>query len=151
MEDMVRAVGAIPVRMAFEEVYTGLQTGVIQGAENNFPSWVTKGHYEVARYYTVDAHVRAPEVILFSRKTWDSLTPEDRRLITRAARESIPYQRRLWARKVEDSIAKAREAECEIITEIDREPFVEAMEEVYEKHAGELSDYIERIRAVEVE
>lgn len=151
MEDMVRAVGAVPVRMAFEEVYTGLQTGVIQGAENNFPSWVTKGHYEVARYYTVDAHVRAPEVILFSKKTWDSLEPADRRLITRAARESVPYQRRLWKEKVEESIAKARAAECEIITGIDREPFVEAMEQVYETHAGELTEYIERIRAVEVD
>jgi tripartite ATP-independent transporter DctP family solute receptor len=149
MEDMVRAVGAVPVQMAFEEVYTGLQTGVIQGAENNFPSWVTKGHYEVARYYTLDAHVRAPEVILFSKKTWEGLEPGDRDLIRRAAEESVPYQRKLWEEKVEDSIEKAREAECEIITDIERAPFVEAMESVYEKHAGELMDYVERIRAVE--
>jgi tripartite ATP-independent transporter DctP family solute receptor len=149
MEDMVRAVGAVPVQMAFEEVYTGLQTGVIQGAENNFPSWVTKGHYEVARYYTLDAHVRAPEVILFSKKRWDALSAADQKLIRRAARESVPYQRALWKEKVEDSIAKAREAECEIITEIDREPFVEAMERVYETHAADLMHYVERIRAVE--
>lgn len=149
MEDMVRAVGAIPVQMVFEDVYTGLHTGVIQGAENNFPSWVTKGHFEVARYYTLDAHVRSPEVILFSKRTWDRLRPEDRALIRRAARESIPYQRRLWEEKVKDSIEKAREAECEIITTVDRRPFVEAMDNVYRKHALGLMDYVERIRAVE--
>ena len=151
MEDMVRAVGAIPVKMAFEDVYTGLHTGVIQGAENNFPSWVTKGHFEVARFYTLDAHVRVPEIILFSKKSWDKLDSEDRKLIRRAAQESIPYQRRLWEQKVADSIATAEEAECEIITTIDREPFVQAMASVYEEHAAGLMDYVERIRAVEWE
>jgi TRAP-type C4-dicarboxylate transport system substrate-binding protein len=88
-------------------------------------------------------------VILFSKKRWDALSAADQKLIRRAARESVPYQRALWKEKVEDSIAKAREAECEIITEIDREPFVEAMERVYETHAADLMHYVERIRAVE--
>ncbi len=149
MHDLVRAVGAEPIRLAFEEVYTGLQTGVIHGAENNYPSWITKGHYEVAKYYTMDAHVRTPEIILFSKKTWDRLSEKDRQLIRRAAQESIPYQRRLWHEKVEASIEKAREAGCEIITNIDISPFRDAMEPVYTTHGKELAEYIERIRAVE--
>lgn len=149
MHDLVRAVGAEPIRLAFEEVYTGLQTGVIHGAENNYPSWITKGHYEVAKYYTMDAHVRTPEIILFSKKTWDRLAERDQQLIRRAVQESIPYQRRLWHEKVQDSIAKAREAGCEIITDIDISPFRKAMEPVYTTHGKNLSEYIERIRAVE--
>src|SRR6056297_354368 len=140
MQDLVRAVGAEPIRLAFEEVYTGLQTGVIHGAENNFPSWITKGHYEVAKYYTKDEHVRTPEIILFSKKTWDRLSEEDKKLIRKAVKESIPYQRRLWEAKVEESIHKAIEAGCEIVTDIDKQPFINAMKPVYEKHATDLME-----------
>ncbi len=147
MSDIVHAVGANPVKMAFEEVYTGLQTGVIQGAENNVPSWITKGHYEVAKYYTRTAHVYTPEIILFSAKTWQRLSERDRELIHRAARESVPYQRELWKHKVEESLEKAREAGCEIIEEVDREAFRRASKEVYDQHAEGLKAYISRIRA----
>ncbi|HKK65852.1 MAG TPA: TRAP transporter substrate-binding protein DctP, partial [Clostridia bacterium] len=136
------------IRMAFEEVYTGLQTGVIHGAENNYPSWITKGHYEVAKYYSMDAHVRTPEIILFSKKTWDRLSQGDQQLIRRAAQESVPYQRELWREKVEAAIHKAREAGCEVITDIDISSFREAMEPVYTSHGKNLTEYIERIRAV---
>lgn len=146
--DMVRALGAVPIPMSFEEVYTGLQTGVVHGAENNYPSWVTKGHFETARFYTQDEHSRVPEIILFSKKTWDRLTPEDRDLIRTAARESIPFQRSLWEAMVSESTEKALAAGCRIITDIDKEPFVEAMEPVYQEHAVDLMPIIERIRAV---
>src|SRR6056297_2980427 len=149
MHDLVRAVGAEPIRLAFEEVYTGLQTGVIHGAENNYPSWITKGHYEVAKYYTMDAHVRTPEIILFSKKTWDRLSEGDQQLIRHAAQESVPYLRKLWREKVEAAIHKAREAGCEVITDIDISSFREAMEPVYTSHGKNLTEYIERIRAVE--
>ncbi len=146
--DMVRALGAIPIPMSFEEVYTGLPPGVVHGAENNYPSWVTKGHFETARFYIQDEHSRVPEVILFSKKTWDRLSKEDRVLIRRAARESVPFQRSLWEAMVAESIEKALAAGCEIITNVDKGPFVKAMEPVYEKHAVELMPIIERIRAV---
>lgn len=149
MADIVRAMGAEPVRLTFEEVYMGLQTGVVDGAENNYPSWITKGHHEVARFYSMDAHVRTPEVILFSRRTWEELTPEDRRLVRKAAEESVPYQRELWAQEVAEAKRRAREAGAEIITDIDIEPFRKATEAVYEEHARGLEDLVERIRAVE--
>ena len=146
MRDIVRSVGAEPVMMAFEEVYTGLQTGVIHGAENNYPSWITKGHFEVAKYYSPNAHVRTPEVILFSKKTWDMLDEKDRQLIRKAARQSIPYQRELWKKKVEESIRKAGEAGCEIVSDVDIRAFREAMQPVYDIHGGEFSELIDRIK-----
>jgi len=146
MGDIVSAFGAEPFPMAFEEVYTGLQTGAIHGAENNFPSWITKGHYEVARYYTVDAHVRTPEIILFSKKIWEEINETDRKLILRAAAESVPYQRKLWREHVQQAIAKAEEAGTMIIRDIDLEPFRKATSIVYEKHGKGLEDYIESIR-----
>ncbi len=149
MMDMVRALGAEPIPMSFEDVYTGLQTGVIDGAENNYPSWVTKGHFETALYYTQDEHSRVPEIILFSKKTWDRLSEEDRELIRRAAVESIPYQRNLWKAMVEESTQKALAAGCQIITAIDKQPFIEAMNPVYDKHAAELLPVIKRIQAVQ--
>jgi tripartite ATP-independent transporter DctP family solute receptor len=149
MMDTVRALGAVPIPMSFEEVYTALQTGIIDGAENNYPSWVTKGHFETARFYTQNEHSLVPEIILFSKLTWDRLSEADRRLILEAARESIPYQRELWKNVVEESMRKAASAGCEIITTVDKEPFIRAMEPVYARHAAGLLAIVERIRAVE--
>lgn len=147
MMDMVQAVGASSTPMAFEEVYTALQTGVIDGAENNLPSYVTKGHYEKAKYYTMDGHSRVPEIVLFSKKTWDRLTPEDRALVRRAARESVAHQRKLWQAKVDEARRTAVASGCEIITVTDIQPFIDAMKPVYEKHAAGLQDVIARIQA----
>ncbi len=149
MQDAAKAVGAVPTAMAFEDVYTALEKGTIDGAENNYPSWVSKSHFRVAKHYLQDEHSRVPEVILFSRKVWDKLPPEDRKIIRRAARESIPHQRRLWDEYVTESRARAEEAGCTIVTNLDREPFRAAMDSVYAKHAKGLEGYIERIRAVQ--
>ena len=149
MIDMIRALGAVPIPMSFEEVYTGLQTGIIDGAENNYPSWVTKGHFETARFYSENEHSLVPEIILFSKLIWDRLSEQDRKLILRAARESIPYQRELWENMVEESIRKAVSAGCEIITGVEKEAFIRAMEPVYAKHAAGLLPIVERIRTVQ--
>ena len=149
MMDMIRALGAVPIPMSFEEVYTALQTGIIDGAENNYPSWVTKGHFETARFYSQNEHSLVPEIILFSKLSWDRITAEDHELILKAARESVPYQRALWKAMVEESIRKARSAGCEIIVDVDKGPFIQAMEPVYAKHAAGLLPLVARIRAVE--
>jgi tripartite ATP-independent transporter DctP family solute receptor len=145
--NMVSALGASATPMAYGEVYTSLSTGVIDGAENNFPSYLTSNHYEVAKYYTQDEHLRVPEIILFSKKTWDKLSPEDQKLIKKAAAESVPYQRNEWSKMVAEAFKKLEDAGCEIITEIDKQPFIDAMAPLYEKYS-DLKHWIDRIQAV---
>lgn len=145
--NMVSALDASATPMAYGEVYTALSTGVIDGAENNFPSYLTSNHYEVAKYYTQDEHLRVPEIILFSKKTWEKLSAEDQKLIKKAATQSVPYQRSEWAKMVDDALVKLKAAGCEIITKIDKQPFIDAMAPVYAKYA-DLKPWIDRIQAV---
>ena len=146
--DMVDALGASATPMAYGEVYTALSTGVIDGAENNYPSFYTSNHYEVAGYYTQDEHLRVPEIILMSKKVYDNLSAEDQELIKKAAAESVPYQREQWDLMAAESRKKMEEAGVEIITDVDKTPFINAMAPVYEKHAATLGPWIERIQAV---
>ncbi len=149
MRDMVAAVGAIPMEMAFEEVYTGLQTGLIDGAENNYPSWVSKKHNEPARHYLQDGHSRVPEVILFSRKVWETLSAEDQQLIRQAAIDSVAYQRKLWDDYVDQAVQQAKDEGCTIVTDVDTAAFQKAMQPVWTEHGAGLEEWIERIQAVE--
>jgi len=131
---MVEALGAIPVAMAFGEVYTALQTGVIDGAENNEPSYGPYGvrHYEVAKYLTLDGHLRNPEVILISKATWDRLSPEDRVLLREAALAAATYQASLWDDYVQKTMVELRKPESGVtIIEVDVSAFQAAMSPVY--------------------
>jgi TRAP-type C4-dicarboxylate transport system substrate-binding protein len=137
--------------MPYGEVYSGIQTGVIDGAENNWPSFESSGHYEVAGYYTLNEHLIVPEVLVMSKVSWDKLSPEDQELLRAAAKESMPINRELWAAREKESEDKVRAAGVEIIDDIDKTPFIEAMVPVYEKHAStpKLKDLVTRIQAVE--
>jgi tripartite ATP-independent transporter DctP family solute receptor len=146
--NMVNALGASATPMAYGEVYTALSTGVIDGAENNYPSFYTSNHYEVAGYYTQDEHLRVPEIILFSKIVWDGLSADDQDLIMRAAAESVPYQRAEWTRMAAESQGILEAAGVEIITEIDKQPFIDAMAPVYAMYP-DLQPWVERIQAVE--
>ena len=149
--DMVNALGANATPMPYGEVYSAIQTGVIEGAENNFPSFESSGHYEVAGYITLDEHLMVPEVLVMSKATWDKLTPEDQEIIRQAAKDSVPHMRELWAAREAQSEEIVRAAGVEVITEIDKTPFIEAMVPVYERHVttDELRSLVERIQAVE--
>ncbi len=147
--DMVAALGGSATPMAYNEVYTSLATGVIDGAENNYPSYTSSGHYEKAIYYTQDEHLRVPEIILLSAITAKKLSKSDVALIKYAAALSVPYQRELWAARAKASIEKAKAAGNQIITKIDKAPFIAAMKPVYEKHAKPLADIIARIQAID--
>jgi tripartite ATP-independent transporter DctP family solute receptor len=149
--DMVAALGADAVPMPYGEVYSSIETGVIDGAENNFPSYESSGHYEVAKYYTLDEHTMVPEVLVMSKSSWDKLTPEDQDLVRQAAKDSVPFNREKWAEREKASEEKVRAAGVEIVEDIDKEPFVAAMAPVYEKYAStpELQSLVERIQAVE--
>jgi tripartite ATP-independent transporter DctP family solute receptor len=148
--DMVAALGGTATPMPYGEVYSAIQTGVVDGAENNFPSYDTAGHFEVAPYYSLDEHLIVPEVFVMSKNAWDKLTPEDQEIFKQAARESAERQFELWDAQVEASRAKVEEAGSKINTP-PKEPFIEAMAPVYEKYVTDpkLQDLVARIQATE--
>jgi tripartite ATP-independent transporter DctP family solute receptor len=149
--DMVNALGANATPMPYGEVYSSIQTGVIDGAENNFPSYESSGHYEVAKYMTLDEHLIVPEVLVMSKASWDKLSPEDQEIIKQAAKESVPYMREQWQAREKESEAKVEAAGVEVVTDIDKQPFMDAMGPVYEKYVTtpELKDLVDRIQATE--
>ena len=149
--DMMTALGANATPMPYGEVYSGIQTGVIDGAENNWPSYESSGHFEVAGYYTLNQHLIVPEVLVMSKVSFDKLSLEDQALIRQAAKDSVPVNRELWAAREKASEEKVRAAGVQVITDIDKTPFIEAMVPVYQKHANtpKLQDLVARIQATE--
>lgn len=101
--DMVEALGATAIPIAYGDVYASLERQVVDGAENNWPSYEAMRHYEVAKYYTVDEHSRVPEMQICSAYTWQKLSPEDREIILECARESALYEREVWTQREEQS------------------------------------------------
>ena len=149
--DMVSAVGANATPMPYGEVYSSIQTGVIDGAENNWPSFESSGHFEVAGYYTLDQHLIVPEVLVMSKASYDKLSADEQMAVKAAAKASVPVMRELWVEREKASEAKVRAAGVEIITDIDKTPFIEAMVPVYEKYVttDKLKDLVTRIQATE--
>jgi len=149
--DMMTAMGANATPLPYGEVYSAIQTGVIDGAENNWPSFESSGHYEVAGYYTLNQHLIVPEVLVMAKAAWEKLSAEDQALVRQAAKDSVPHMRELWTAREKVSEEKVRAAGVEIITDIDKTPFIEAMVPVYEKHVttDKLKDLVARIQATE--
>jgi tripartite ATP-independent transporter DctP family solute receptor len=129
---LLEAMGANATPMPYGEVYTALKTGLVDGAENNWPSYESSRHFEVAKFYSVTEHSMAPEMLLFSRRTWDTLTPEDQKAIRQAAKESVPYMRKLWDEREDKSLAIVKAAGAQVI-EVDKASFQNAMKPVYDK------------------
>ena len=150
MMDMVKALGASPTPMAYGEVYSVLQTGVIDGAENNWPSYESTSHYEVAKYYVIDEHSRIPEMQIISKQTWDKLSADDQKILRECAAESSKYERELWAKQEQESEKKVRDGGSVItkLSEEARAEFVKAMEPLYEKYGADYKELIDQIRAV---
>jgi TRAP-type C4-dicarboxylate transport system substrate-binding protein len=151
MSDMIKALGAEPVELPYGQVLTGLATKLIDGAENNWPSFVTTGHYKYAGYYTLTEHTMSPEVLVMSQKAWTSLSVEDRKIFREAAIESSHFMRERWNALEEQSRQQAKAAGVTIVTDFDRKPFEDAMATVYAKARRDpaAAELIERIRKVE--
>ncbi|MCA1402509.1 TRAP transporter substrate-binding protein [Bradyrhizobium sp. BRP56] len=151
MSDMVRALGAQPVQMPYGQVLTGFATGLIDGAENNWASFVTTGHYKYAGYYTLTRHTFSPDVLLMSQKAWASLSPEEQTIFREAAQRSSAYMRERWRELEERSRQQAELAGVKIVTDIDRKPFEAAMAGIYARAERDpaISALIERIRNME--
>src|SRR6201998_3097770 len=114
--DMMNALGGNGVAMGYDQVFSALQTGVVDGAENNPPSFYFDNHYQVAKYYTLTEHLIVPEILVFSRPTWDKLSKDDQALIKKLAREAQLDERRAWNEKEQQAIDKMKAAGIEIIT-----------------------------------
>jgi len=149
MMGLVRSLGAVPTPMAYGDVYSALQTGVIDGAENNWPSYDTSSHYEVAKYYSLDEHTRVPEMIVASKITMDKLSKEDQEIIKRAARESQKIQIDSWAEYEKKSEAKVRAAGSQINKIKDQAEFAAAMAPLYQSMLSDAQrEWVEKIKAV---
>jgi tripartite ATP-independent transporter DctP family solute receptor len=150
MSDMIRALGAEPIELPYGQVRTGLATKLIDGAENNWPSFVTTDHYRYASFYTLTEHTMSPEVLVMSRKAWASLSPEDRRIFREAALQSSRFMRERWMELEERSRQQAKGAGVMIVTDFDRKPFEAAMIPIYEKMRRDpaAAALIERIHKV---
>ena len=137
MVSLVSAMGASPTPMPFAEVYTGLKTGLLDAAENNYPSYDEAKHYESAPVYSETMHVMTPEVLVFSKKVWDTLTKEEQAAIRKAAKDSVPFYVKLWEPKEKDAQAAVIKGGAKVVpaAEIDRKAFVEAEKPVWDKFA----------------
>ena len=135
---LIGALGASPTPMPMAEVYTGLKTGLVDAAENNYPSYDEAKHYESAPVYSETMHVMSPEVVVFSKKVWDTLTPQEQASIRKAAKDSIPYYVKLWEAKETSSKAAVIKGGAKIIpaSQIDHAGFVAAEKPVWDKFAN---------------
>jgi tripartite ATP-independent transporter DctP family solute receptor len=151
MSDMIKALGAEPVELPYGQVLTGLATKLIDGAENNWPSFVTTDHYKHAGYYTLTEHTMSPEVLVMSQKAWESLSAEDRKIFREAAVQSSQFMRAKWKDLDQISRRQAEAAGATIVTDLDRKPFEAAMTGIYAKAQRDpaAAQLIERIRKVE--
>jgi tripartite ATP-independent transporter DctP family solute receptor len=151
MSDMIRSLGAEPIELPYGQVLTGLATGLIDGAENNWPSFVTTDHYKYAGYYTLTEHTMSPEVLVMSKKAWSSLSAEDQQIFRQSALRSSRFMREKWRDLEERSRQQAEAAGVKIITDIDRKPFEAAMAGLYARAQRDpaVAQLIERIRKVQ--
>ncbi|MEL7186559.1 MAG: TRAP transporter substrate-binding protein [Pseudomonadota bacterium] len=145
---MVAELGGSPTPISLGEIYTALQQGVVDGAENNPPTFHRMRHYEAAGYYSLDEHTFVPDVLLMSKRVWDEMSAEEQGWLMRAVRESVTYQRELWQAETEQSLEAVKAAGV-TVTYPDKEPFRAAVEPMKAAYAGtetgELLDAIKRM------
>jgi len=149
--DMMAALGANATPMGPGPVYESLALGTIDGAENNWPTYAASGHFEVAAYFSLTQHVMVPEALVMSRYRWEQLSESDQQLIREVAADSVGIERRLWDARVQVAYDAMIAANVEIVNDIDKQPFMDAMESLYDKYLLDpaLSNLVERIRAVD--
>ena len=152
MEDMVKALGATPVPMNYEDVYAGLQQGSVDGAENNWNSYAAMEHYQVAPYFWEDEHIRIPELQLISETTLAALSEEDQKTLRACAAESAAYEKEKWKEQEEKARQEALAGGCTVIpvSDSDRQKMKKAMQPLYEKYGSDYQDLIRRIQEEQV-
>jgi tripartite ATP-independent transporter DctP family solute receptor len=148
--DMANSMGANGVPLGYDQVFSSLQTGVIDGAENNPPSFVFDNHYQVAKFYTIDEHLIVPEMLVMSKKIYDTMSKDDQALLVKYAKESQQEERKLWNVYQQNAMDKAKAAGI-VITQVsaaDKKAFQDAVKPVWDKYGPKYADMIKRIQAV---
>jgi tripartite ATP-independent transporter DctP family solute receptor len=147
--EMIKSLGGSPTPISWGELYTALQSGVVDGAENNPPSLYTSHHYEVCKYYSLDEHTCIPDVLIISTKIWDTLSPDEQEWLMEAVKESVPVQRKYWQEAVEESLEEVQKAGVKI-NYPDKSLFAEKVGAFYEMYEDDelLAPLIQKIRAM---
>jgi len=146
---MIAAMGGSATPISWGELYTALQQGVVDGAENNPPSFYLSGHYEVSKYYALNEHTSVPDMLLMSTHVWDSLNEQQQQWLQKAVDDSVVHQRELWRVSTEESLAAVREAGV-TVTYPDKAPFMDAVQEMKASYDGtEVGRLLKAIEAVE--
>jgi len=146
--DTMNALGGNGVAMGFDQLINAMQTGVVDGAENNYPTYATGQHYRYARYYSLTGHLMIPEILVFSKRTWQTLSPDDQALIAKSAKEAQQEERKLWYEMEDKSIKQIQEAGVDIIKILDKKPFQDAVKPVWDKYGAQHATLIKRIQDV---
>ena len=146
--EMMNSLGGNGVAMGYDQVFSALQTGVIDGAENNPPSYVFSNHYTAAKYYSLTEHLVIPEVLVFSKRAWANLSADDQNLLKKFAREAQFEERVLWKQYEQQAMEKAKAAGCQIVEIADKTPFQNAVKPVWDKYGPKYQDMIKRIQAI---
>jgi tripartite ATP-independent transporter DctP family solute receptor len=146
---MMQALGGSATPIAWGELYSALQQGVVDGAENNPPSFYLSRHYEVCKFYSLDEHTGVPDVLVISTKVWNGLPPEFQKILQEAADESALYQKKLWKKATQEALEKVQRAGVEIFYP-EKEPFIRRTESIYEEYSDQPEIYIliHRIKTV---
>ncbi|GAA5520288.1 TRAP transporter substrate-binding protein [Aliifodinibius salicampi] len=146
--NMINTLGGSPTPISWGELYTALQQGIVDGAENNPPSFQSSRHYEVSNYFSLDEHTAIPDVLLISTETWDDLTDQQQRWIQTAADSSKKYQRKIWAEAEEEALKTVQEAGVEVIRP-DKEPFQEKAQTIYEEFKESEPEFYKLIQRIQ--
>lgn len=147
--DTMNALGGNGVAMGMDQVYSALQTGVVDGAENNPPSYDSFGHYTIAKNFSLTEHLIIPEILVYSKRAWDGLSKEDQELIRRVGAEAQAEQRKLWDEREAVSMKKIRDSGIEVIAIADKKPFQAAVKPVWDKYGAKYDALVKRIQAVQ--
>jgi TRAP-type C4-dicarboxylate transport system substrate-binding protein len=144
----MNALGGNGVAMGFDQLINAMQTGVVDGAENNEPSYESGQHYRYAKYYSKTGHLMIPEILVFSKKSWNELSKDDQALIRKLAKEAQQEQRVLWYEREKESLKKMLEAGAQVNEVADKKAFQAAVKPVWDKYAAQHKALIDRILAV---
>jgi tripartite ATP-independent transporter DctP family solute receptor len=142
--ETMNAMGGNGVAMGFNELYSALQTGVVDGAENNPPTLLAQNHYTVSKVYSLTGHLIIPEIFVFSKRTWDALSPADQALLRRLSREAQLEQRQLWDAYVGEAETKLKAAGIKFV-EADKPAFYKATQPIRDKYGSKYAALIKRI------